>query len=248
MEVSGSIHTELRERTLEITITRPEKRNALTRAMYEQLTAALTRAANDDVHVVLVRGAGDHLTAGNDLGDFLDHPPDGEDSPVFRFLLTLAAFEKPLVFAVDGFAIGIGTTMLLHGDWVVATPRARLQLPFVDLGLVPEAGSTVLLPLTVGALRAQRWLLGGEPIAVDEAHAAGLLSEVVAPDALLEHTRAVCTRLAAKPAAVMIEAKRLTRAPWRDQVLAAMRAEADVVVERLATPETRARLLALLKR
>lgn len=246
--MSGTIRTELRERTLEITIARPEKRNALTHAMYEQLIAAFTRADQDDVHVVLVRGEGDHLTAGNDLGDFLDHPPEGESSPVFRFLQALVACEKPLVFAVDGFAIGLGTTMLLHGDWSLATPRARLQLPFVDLGLVPEAASTVLLPLAVGAQRAQRWLLSGEPIAIEEAHAAGLVSEIVAPEALLERSRAVCTRLAAKPPAAMRSTKQLTRAPWKAQVEAALHTEAEILLQRLAAPEARARLQALLKR
>lgn len=248
MDSSAEIRSELREHTLEITFTRTHKRNALTLAMYEGAVAAFERAAAEDVRVVLVRGEGDHFTAGNDLADFLQHPPDGPASPVFRFLLALARCEKPVVFAVDGFAIGLGTTMLLHGDWVVATPRARLQLPFVDLGLVPEAGSTVLLPLTVGALRAQRWLLGGEPIPVVDAHAAGLVTELVDPAQLLDHARNVCAKLAAKSPEALQAGKRLTRAPWRDAVEKAMHAEADVVVHRLAQPETKARLAALLKR
>lgn len=249
MAQQPEIRIEAHDHTLEVVLDRPAKRNAFTVAMYEELVRAFERAASaDDVRVLLLRGEGEHFAAGNDLGDFLARPPTGTDAPVFRFLQALVAFPKPLVVAVDGAAIGLGTTLLLHADWVVATPRARLQLPFVDLGLVPEAGATLLLPQTVGRLRAQRWLLAGEPIPTDEALAAGLLTELCAPEQLLERARAVCINLAKKPAAALVHAKALTRAPHREALDRALRAEAEVFLERLAADDTKARFAAFLQK
>lgn len=241
------IRTEAHDHTLEVVLDRAEKRNAFTVAMYEDLVAAFERAKNDpEIRVLLLRGEGDHFAAGNDLGDFLARPPTGVDAPVFKFLQALASFPKPLVVAVDGAAIGLGTTLLLHADWVLATPRARLQLPFVDLGLVPEAGATLLLPLTVGRLRAQRWLLSGEPIPTDEALAAGLVTELVAPETLVERARAVCSKLAQKPGAALVATKALTRAPQREALERALREEAEVFLQRLVADDTKARFAAFL--
>lgn len=249
MSDTPELRTELRDHVLEVVLDRADKRNAFTVAMYEGLIAAFERAtADDDVRVLLLRGEGDHFAAGNDLRDFLANPPKDTKAPVFGFLQALAGFSKPLVVAVDGAAIGLGTTLLLHADWVVATPRARLQLPFVDLGLVPEAGATLLLPLTVGRLRAQRWLLSGEPIPTAEAQAAGLVTELVAPEALVEHARSVCAKLAAKPVAALREAKALTKAPWREAVDRALREEAAVFLQRLGAEDTKARLAAFLSK
>jgi len=249
MTARPELRTEVRDHVLEVVLDRPEKRNAFTVAMYEGLVQAFESAsANDDVRVLLLRGEGEHFAAGNDLGDFLARPPTGTDAPVFRFLQALASFDKPLVVAVDGAAIGLGTTLLLHADWVVATPRARLQLPFVDLGLVPEAGATLLLPLTVGRLRAQRWLLSGEAIPSAEALASGLVTELVAPETLLDHTRAVCTKLAQKPAEALRHTKALSRAPWREALERALREEADVFLARLSAPDTKARFAAFLSK
>ena len=245
--MSAELRTEVRDHVLEVVLDRPAKRNAFTVAMYEGLVRAFEQAtASDDVRVLLLRGEGEHFAAGNDLFDFATNPPTDTNAPVFQFLQALATFGKPLVVAVDGAAIGLGTTLLLHADWVVATPRARLQLPFVDLGLVPEAGATVLLPLTVGRLRAQRWLLSGEPIPPAEALAAGLVTELVAPEALLEHARAVCTKLAAKPVEALRATKALTRAPWRDALTRALHEEGAVFLQRLGAADTKARLAAFL--
>lgn len=247
MTTRPELKSKLDGHVLEVSLDRADKRNALTLAMYEGLVGELQRAATDPaVRVLLLRGEGEHFAAGNDLQDFLANPPTGPDAPVFRFLQELASFPKPLVVAVDGAAIGLGTTLLLHADWVLATPRARLQLPFVDLGLVPEAAATLLLPLTVGRLRAQRWLLAGEPIPTDEALAAGLVTELVVPERLLEQARVVCTKLAAKPEAALVAAKALLRAPWREAVQQALREEADVFLQRLAAADTKARLAAFL--
>lgn len=247
MSSRAELRSEVRDHVLEVVLDRPEKRNAFTEAMYRGLVRAFEDASqNDEVRVLLLRGEGEHFAAGNDLGDFLARPPTGTDAPVFEFLQALASFGKPLVVAVDGAAIGLGTTLLLHADWVVATPRARLQLPFVDLGLVPEAGATLLLPLTVGRLRAQRWLLSGEPIPTSEALAAGLVSELVAPEALLDHVRAVCTKLSKKPPEALRHTKALTRAPFREALERALREEAEVFLRRLGADDTKARFAAFL--
>ena len=228
---------------------RPEKRNALTVATYEALAEALGRARDDDeVRVVLFAGQPGVFTAGNDILDFAERPPAGEGSPVFRFLEALVDFPKPIVAAVDGPAIGVGTTMLAHCDLVVASARARFQLPFVNLGLVPEAASTLLLPLFVGQARASRWLLLGEPIDAPAALEAGLVSELVEPDALEARARALCEALAAKPPEALRQTKQLLRAGWRDAVHAALAREGAAFVERLRSPEAAQAFAAFLTR
>ena len=158
------IKTETKDRILRIEIARAEKKNALTLDMYAALADALAAAdADPAVRVALVHGTRDCFTAGNDLKDFLERPPHSENSPTFRFLRCLPRFGKPLVAAVNGAAVGIGTTMLLHCDLVYAAPAARFQLPFVPLGLVPEAGSSFLLPYIAGYQRAAELLLLGAP-------------------------------------------------------------------------------------
>jgi len=154
------ITTETNDAVLTITFARPEKKNAFLPEMYEAVAAALRDAdADDAVRAILVRGAGETFSAGNDIAGFMS----GKMDAAVRLLLQLVEQEKPIVAAVDGLAIGIGTTLLLHADYVVATARARFQLPFVNLGLTPEGGSTVLLPALVGRARASEWLLFGEP-------------------------------------------------------------------------------------
>jgi enoyl-CoA hydratase/carnithine racemase len=228
---------------------RPEKRNALTVAAYEALAEALDRARDDEaVRVVLFAGAGGAFTAGNDILDFAERPPSGEGSPVFRFLEALVEFPKPVVAAVDGPAVGVGTTMLAHCDLVVASSRARFRLPFVDLGLVPEAASTVLLPLTVGRARAARWLLLGEAIDAGAALEAGLVSEVVEPEGLEARARALCEALAGKPPEALRQTKHLLRAGWRDAVRAALAREGAAFVERLRSPEAARAFAAFLTR
>jgi enoyl-CoA hydratase/carnithine racemase len=229
-----------------LVIDRPDKKNAITAAMYTSLAADLNAARQDDaVGAVLITGAGSTFTAGNDLRDFLENPPGGEDAPVFRFLFALAEFDKPLVAAVRGPAIGIGTTLLLHCDFVFVSPSARFQMPFIDLGLVPEAASTLLLPSLVGMRRAAQWLMLGEPFNAEIAVSVGIANEIVPDDALLSHAQAVAERLDAKPRQAMRFTKRLLRHDRAD-VLAAIRREAELFREALHSNEARAAFQAFL--
>lgn len=221
-------------------LTRPEKKNALTVAMYAALHEALAAARDDTaVRVVVITGTPGTFTAGNDLGDFLQDPPTGEQSAVFRFLHTLVEFPKPVVAAVDGAAVGIGTTLLLHCDLVVASSRARFALPFVKLALVPEAGSSLLLPLAAGYHRAAEWLLLGEPFTGEDAHRAGLVNRVVEPEALEDTAMALARALAALPPEAVQSSKRLLRDPLHDATMAAIRREAAVFLDRLQSAEAR---------
>jgi enoyl-CoA hydratase/carnithine racemase len=228
---------------------RPEKKNAITEAMYAALHEALVAAREDSaVRAVLLGGAPGVFTAGNDLADFLQHPPTGEDSAVFRFLRALVEFPKPVVVAVDGAAIGIGTTLLLHCDLVVATSRARFALPFAKLALVPEAGSSFLLPLVAGYHRAAEWLLLGEPFSGEEAYRAGLVNRLVEPEALEQTAMAMASALAALPPEAVQLSKRLLRDPLHDTTIATIRREAAVFVQRLQSAEARQAFQAFLSR
>src|SRR5438876_8772320 len=176
--MSEHVRVEKKGPVLAITLARPERRNAITVAMYEALAQAVEGAAGDEsVRLITFRGEGQDFAAGNDLGDFLNAPPrDAGDIPVWRLLRALAECETPIVAAVHGNCVGIGTTMLLHCDLVIAGEGARFSLPFVDLGLVPEAASSLLLPRLAGRRRAARYLLLSESFGVDEAEAIGLVS------------------------------------------------------------------------
>ncbi|MDR0212215.1 MAG: enoyl-CoA hydratase [Pseudomonas putida] len=195
-----------------ITFAREAKKNAITVAMYQDLTQTLQRAASDpEIAVVLFHGSEQAFSAGNDLADFLSQPPDGLDAPVWQFLRTLAAFPKPLVAAVCGVAVGVGTTLLLHCDLVHAGSNARFSLPFVNLGLCPEAGSSLLLPRLFGYQRAAEALLLGEPFDAEAAARAGLVSKVLEPHEVLESALAQARKMASKPLQALIETKRLLK-------------------------------------
>ena len=221
---------------LHLELDRPDKKNALTGAMYGALADAVEAAADDaSVRAVVLSGRGGVFTAGNDLGDFLMSPPTGEDSVVFRFLRAAAAFPKPLVAAIEGPAIGIGTTILLHCDLAYAAPDARFKMPFVDLGLVPEAASSLLLPMGAGPMRAAELLLFGETFSADVAREAGLVNEVVENPAARAMERA--QTLAAKPPEAVRLTKALLRRPQADAVARVMREEGALFIDRLASPE-----------
>ena len=221
-----------------IRLARPEKKNALTVAMYQGLVAALSDAAADDsVHAALISGAPGCFTAGNDIGDFMANPPENTDTPVFRFLEALATFPKPLLAAVDGAAVGIGTTLLLHCDHVLATPGSKFRMPFVALGVVPEGGSSVLLAERVGPAKANEWLLLGRPFSGEEALSAGLINELVDSDLLETTALARAAAYAAQPPGAMRAAKELLRGPGRPELLATMRREGEAFLQRLATEE-----------
>ena len=217
---------------------RPAKRNALTVAMYAALADELARAASSAaVRAVVITGTGDTFTAGNDINDFVADPPVSDDSHVVRFLKALVSFPKPVVAAVNGAAIGIGTTMLLHCDLVLASPTARFQLPFVKLGLCPEGGSSLLLPRMLGLQRASEVLLWGEPFDARAAHDMGLVNEVVEEGGLLASTASRVERLLELPPDAIAAAKELIRAPLRAELAETMLREANAFQKRLASRE-----------
>ena len=221
---------------LHLVLDRPDKKNALTRAMYGRLADLLGEAAVDgSVRVVVLSGRDGVFTAGNDLGDFMQDPPTGPDSPVFRFLQAAATFPKPLVAAVAGPAIGIGTTILLHCDLAYVAPDVRLQMPFVDLGLVPEAASSLLLPRLAGPARAAEMLLFGDAIPAETAREVGLANAVVEDP--VAHALERAAVLAAKPPAAVRQTKALLRHDAAEAIGDAFAREGTVFVSRLASPE-----------
>jgi enoyl-CoA hydratase/carnithine racemase len=235
---------------LAITLARPDRRNAITVAMYAALADAIEGAAGDpSVRAITFAGEGQDFAAGNDLADFLQALPRGdEEIPVWRFLRALAQCEIPLVAAVHGNCVGIGTTMLFHCDLVIAAEDARFSMPFVDLGLVPEAASSLLLPRLAGQRRAARYLLLGEPFGADEALAIGLASHVVAAGALDESLSATVAALLAKPPEALRKTRGLLRHGSRDEILERMKLESGMFAERLASSEVKAAITAFFER
>jgi enoyl-CoA hydratase/carnithine racemase len=232
----------------ELRLNRPEKRNAITFAMYESLCAALEAAQADAaVRVVLLSGEGAGFCAGNDLQDFLAGAEFTTQHPVLRLLRTLATFGKPLVAAVHGQAVGIGVTMLLHFDLVVAARTARFTMPFVALGLVPEAGSSLLLPRLVGQQRAAELLLLGTPCDAAAALGFGLVNRVVEEDALLSEARSLAEALARQPSGALAATRRLLRGD-PTEILARIEEEARIFGAQLRSQEFQTRLRAVLAR
>lgn len=222
---------------LEIAFNRPKYKNALNLAMYRQAAQALREASGDgETRAVLFYGEGGHFSSGNDLGDFLKNPPEGDESPVFQFLLALRACEIPVLAAVEGYAIGIGTTMLLHCDLVWATESAKFQLPFVNLGLVPEAASSAILPALAGHRKAAELLYFGEFFDGVVASELGIINGVIEGD-IVEFTRQKALAIAARPAQAIRETKKLMRAGDDEKILKAMGAEAQVFARRLKSQE-----------
>jgi enoyl-CoA hydratase/carnithine racemase len=211
---------------LRIQFNRPTKRNAMTSAMYVALAGIFNEAANDEnTRVVLWHGAGDSFCAGNDIEDFLKNPPGPGESPQAGLMKAFVDFDKPLVVAVQGAAIGGGTTMLLHCDFVYAGESAKFQMPFINLAVVPEFGSSSIVPARIGHLRAAELILLGSPFDARRAAELGLVSQVVPDQELLATATAAAKKLAAKPAGALQASKRLMKQPFREQIKAAMRAE-----------------------
>jgi enoyl-CoA hydratase/carnithine racemase len=235
---------------LAITLNRPERRNAITVAMYSVLADAIEGAAADEsIRVITIRGEGQDFTAGNDLHDFLSAlPRESDDIPVWRLLRALARNTVPIVAAVQGNAVGIGTTMLLHCDLVIADRSARFLLPFVDLGLVPEAASTLLLPRLAGRRRAARYLLLGEPFGPDEAQEAGIVSHVADDRGLDASFEAVVAALLAKPPAALRLTQELLRHSGTDDLLERMALENGHFSERLKSAEVAEAITAFFSR
>ena len=239
--MSEHVRVEKTGPVLAITLARPERRNAITVAMYAALAEAVEGAAADpSLRVITFRGEGQDFAAGNDLADFLTAlPRDGDEIPVWRLLRAIVNCDVPKVADVHGNCVGIGTTALLHCDLVVAEEGARFSLPFVDLGLVPEAASSLLLPRLAGRRRAARYLLLAEPFGVEEALEIGLVSHVAAPGTLEARLDELVAALLAKPPEALRQAQRLLRHGARDEVLERMRLEGTAFAERLASPEVK---------
>ena len=228
---------------------RPEKKNALTRAMYAAMTDALTGGdADPAIRAHGFLGVPGAFSAGNDLADFLTLAAGGEGGQeVWNFLLALARSRKPMVSGVDGIAVGIGTTLNLHCDLTFATPRTVFRTPFVDLGLVPEAGSSLIVPRILGQQRAFALLGLGEGLSAGEARAAGLIYDVVEEDALERTVLAAADRIAAKPPQALGIARDLMRGS-REELVARINMEAEHFRERLKSEEARAALTAFMQR
>jgi enoyl-CoA hydratase/carnithine racemase len=234
------IVTEQRDGVLGIQINRPQKKNAITAAMYQAMADALGELERDaGLRVGLIHGVSGMFTAGNDLGDFMVNPPTDEKAPVFQFLLALSGASKPLVAAVTGPAVGVGTTLLLHCDLVYAGEGAQFRLPFAPLGLCPEAGSSFLLPALAGYQRAAEKLLLGEPFGAAEARDVGFVNQVLPDAQLLEHARAQAAKLAALSPAALHATKALMKRGQQAHVQEQMRQEADHFRRLLVSPEAR---------
>ena len=235
---------------LRLALARPERRNAITVAMYSALADAVESAAGDpSLRLITIRGDGEDFCAGNDLADFLaELPRDSTDIPVWRLLRALARNTVPLVAAVHGNAVGIGTTMLLHADLVLAEDGARFSLPFVDLALVPEAASSLVLPRLAGRRRAARYLLLCEPFGAQEALDIGLASHVVAKGALGEALAATVAALLAKPAEALRLTQGLLRHGSEDELLERIELENRHFAERLESDEVKAAIAAFFAR
>ena len=234
------ILTSTKDRIARIELDRADKKNAITAGMYQAMADALRAAeADPQVRVVLIHGKPDCFTAGNDLKDFLERPPSGDGSPVFQFLECISTAAKPLVAAVAGPAVGIGTTMLLHCDFVYASPNARFQMPFVTLGLVPEAASSLLLPLSAGYHRAAELLLLGKPFTAEKALAAGIVTEIVPDGELLDHALEVAASIAALPPSSLCMTKALLKTRYGAAVKEAMGAEGEKFRAQLGSAEAR---------
>jgi enoyl-CoA hydratase/carnithine racemase len=210
--MSKNIKTSLKDGILTIHMDRPDKKNAMTTDMYSSMAKAISDAETDpDTRVIMIKGSKNSFCAGNDLGDFLNNPPTSNNSPVFKFLKTIAEAKLPLVAAVDGVAVGVGVTMLLHCDFVYMTKNSTLSLPFVNLGLVPEAGSSMLLPQLAGHQRASELLMLGEPFSPDVALDIGLVNEICTPDMLEKKALETAKKLREKPRDALIQTKALMR-------------------------------------
>ena len=234
---------------LRVELNRPAQKNAMTAGMYTSLADTLRKAAKDEaVRVVLWHGAGDAFCAGNDIGDFLKNPPGPGESPQAGLMDAFIGFEKPIVAAVQGAAIGGGTTMLTHCDFVYAGESAKFQLPFVNLGLVPEFGSSFSVPARVGHLRAAELILLGEPFTAARAAELGLVTRVVPDRILLETATATVQKLSAKPSAALQACKRLIKHTSISQLREAVKIENQEFSERVRSAEAKEALSAFLEK
>jgi enoyl-CoA hydratase/carnithine racemase len=233
-----SIRTATLNKVLTIEIARPEKKNALTQAMYTAMAEALEGAnADAGVRSVLITGQPGIFTSGNDIDDFLQRPPQGDDTPVARFMRALLDCDKPVVAAVTGAAVGIGTTLLLHCDLVYVSDEARLAMPFVSLGLVPEYASSLVLPALIGHVKAAEKLMLGEPFSGSDAVDCGIANAVLPAGEVVNHARRMAERFNTLAPGAVADTKRLMRAPQRARIRDVMATEGALFGQRLRSPE-----------
>lgn len=234
---------------LRVQLNRPQKRNAMTASMYLKLADVFSEAAKDEgTRVVLWHGAGDAFCAGNDIEDFLKNPPGPGESPQARLMKALVDFDKPVVTAVHGAAIGGGTTMLTHCDFVYAGQSAKFQMPFINLAVVPEFGSSYSIPARIGYLRAAELILLGRPFDAGRAVDLGLVTEVFPDQNLMSAATETARTLAAKSAGALRASKRLMKAPFREQMTAAMRAENEEFSVHVQSDDAKEALSAFLEK
>jgi len=233
-----SIKTAIVNGVATIEIARPEKKNALTAAMYQSMADAINAAAAaGEVRALLITGQPGIFTSGNDIEDFMSRPRSEENAPVFQFMQALVGCDKPVIAAVTGAAIGIGTTLLLHCDFVYVADDARLAMPFVSLGLVPEFASSLLVPQLMGNRRAAEKLLLGDPFTGEQAVESGIANAVLPAGEVLNHARRVAERFNNLAPSAVRESKRLMREPQRAAILATIKTEAEIFGARLRSPE-----------
>ena len=243
------IITERSGNILRVELNRPAKRNAMTSRMYEALADIFNEAAKDErTRVVLWHGAGDSFCAGNDVEDFLKNPPGPGDSPQARLMNALIDFDKPLIAAVQGAAIGGGTTMLIHCDFVYAGESAKFQMPFVNLALVPEFGSSFSVPARIGHIRAAELILLGLPFDARRAEDLGFVTQVVPDQNLLATATETARQLAAKPAGALQASKRLMKRPFREQIKAAIESENEEFSAQVRSDDAKEALAAFLEK
>jgi enoyl-CoA hydratase/carnithine racemase len=241
------VHVEAGVMTL--TLNRLARKNSITSEMYGALADGIARAKEDDaVRVVVLQGHETVFSAGNDIGDFRDKPPAGDNSPVFRFLHGISTFPKPVIAAVCGPAVGIGTTMLLHCDLVYAGDNAAFSLPFVNLGLCPEAASSLLLPQMLGYHRAAEALMLGEPFFAEAALEVGLVNRIVPPTEANAYAAAQARKLAAKPLSSLVETKRLMKKGQQQQVAQQMADEGESFRRMLVAPAAKEAFAAFMEK
>ncbi|CAI8699374.1 Enoyl-CoA hydratase [Pseudomonas sp. IT-P100] len=245
-----AIQIERERGLLTLCLNRPDKKNALTRAMYSHLAEALEQADTDpEINAVLITGSSECFTAGNDIADFLQAPPSNLDSPVFQFMLTLLECRKPVIAAVAGAAVGIGTTLLLHCDLVYISRDARLRMPFVNLGLCPEFGSSLLLPRLLGHAKAAELLLLGEGFSGEQAAEWGIATEALGSgEAALAKAREMALRFESLPPEAVRISKQLMKAPDREQLRKVIEEEGALFTQRLRSPEALAALSGFINR
>ena len=232
-----------------LTFNRVERKNSINVAMYDALATAIAQAADDAAtRVVVIQGHETVFSAGNDIEDFLKNKPAGDDSPVFRFLRGIAAFPKPLIAAVCGPAVGIGTTMLFHCDLVYAGDNAAFSMPFVNLGLVPEAASSLLAPRMFGHHRAAEALLLGEPFMAEAALEVGLVNRVLPPTEANAYAQQQARKLAAKPLPSLITTKALMKGGYLGEILPRMDQEGAHFARMLGEPAAREAMTAFMEK